>query len=350
MQVKDVWKELCQGEWEFVVTKVKNKVFHNYIPTVQTSDKLPTVLLCSSARSGSTWLMELLLKSAKYRSLFEAVPNAGQSMKDFGTPRYILSAAYPPDAKTSSIASLFEYERQGWSQRHRNSRNIYWRTQGLLIKSTRAGFCLDFLDKQFADKPLKVIVLLRNPFDVVRSKILKKNVAGGEFVNKFSYDPAELFHTDDPYFKAYFESYRPVLEKIESEVQRETFVWCLENKWILDSCKDASQGREWTLVTYEDLVVDFEQELRRLLKVIGIPFKKSLLKSRQVKSSTAYTGNGRELVSSSEFQPGAAVLNQWQSFFSETQVSEMVGVMRAFGIDYNSLLGPVAKKAVTYPA
>ncbi|WP_116364729.1 sulfotransferase domain-containing protein [Parahaliea mediterranea] len=346
MALKELWSELCRGEWEFVANKVRNNLFHNYLPTLQVSQSLPTVLVASSARSGSTWLMELLLKTAPYRVLFEAVPNAEFSLRDFETPRYVLSAGHSLDERTDFVTSLQHCDRRDWSQQHRNSRNIHWLARGVLIKSTRANFCLDFLQTHLGGQTLRVIYLIRNPFDVIRSKILKKSVAGGQFVSKFCYDPLQLFATDDPFFQAYFERYRPLLGNAPSDVQQEAFIWCLENRWLLDVWHE----RGWSLVVYENLALEFEQTFCQLLDDIGLPFRQRVLASRQVRSSTAYAGRGREMVASAEFRNIGDSLTRWRDFFSVRQQREIAAVMDGFGIDYNVLLDNSVRERVDYSA
>lgn len=346
MDTREIWKELRQGEWEYLKTKAKYKIFHNYLPTIQISSSLPTLLICSSARSGSTWLMELLLKTARYRALFEAVPNAERSLREFSTPRFILSRAHPQDERTCFIHSILTRERRGWSQDHRNSRNIHWLAQGLLLKSTRANFCVDFLQSSLDIQSPGVLYLIRNPFDVVRSKIQKKAAAGEQYVDKFSYDPSLLFNTRDPFFLDYFNTFRHVLAQVKTDEGKEAFVWCLENKWMLDTW----ESRGWSLVIYENLVADFEAEFKALLNAVGLPFKRNVLTSSQVRSSTAYSGKGRELVSSKEFGNIEEGLNRWRQYYSTEKLDDICKVMEGFGIDYNLILGKQARTAVSYPS
>tara|TARA_R100000005_G_scaffold87841_1_gene57292 strand:- start:21867 stop:22484 length:618 start_codon:yes stop_codon:yes gene_type:complete len=205
---------------------------------------------------------------------------------------------------------------------------------------------VDFLQSNLAIQPSNVLYLIRNPFDVVRSKILKKSVAGAQFVDKFSYDPTLLFRTQDPFFREYFNAFRHILTQVKTDEGREAFIWCLENKWMLDTW----ESKGWSLVVYENLVTNFEAEFKLLLNSIGLPFRRAVLNSSQVRSSTAYSGQGRGLVSSKEFGNIDGSLNRWRQHYSAQKLDEVCKVMDDFRIDYNLMLDGAARSAVSYPS
>lgn len=345
MDFKKLLSEMTSGEFEFVLTKAKNKFFHSYLPSVQISNKLPTVFLFSSTRSGSTWLFELLLKSAKYRAVFESLPELDDCLRKFKTPRIVLSNDSDCDAADDVFVGVNESDEINWKQDHANSRNIHLLTKGTLIKSTRANFCIEFIEKNILPDNSRVIYLIRNPFDVIKSKIIRKNTDDGDLAKKFSYTPEGIYNTDDPHFKAYFNRYEAIKNLVKDDIQIEAFVWCIENKWILDSI----DNKKWHLVVYENLVTDFEQEFKKICEFVGIKYSKKIYSSRQVKSSTAFSGNKREFLKSSTFSDPSSLLNNWSSYYTGTQVEEILEVLRHFEIDYNGLLNTEAAKITKYP-
>jgi len=277
--------------------------------------------------------------------VFEPIPAVEGCMSLFQTPRPILSSDSEICDRNRFLTNLSKYDRVTWKNQHSNSRNIYWLTRGSIVKSTKASFCADFIAQNCLDKDLKFVYLVRNPFDVVKSKISTKAHDDGRLAEEFTFNPLDLLDTLDPFFKAYFDKYRWIADRLYSEVQFETFAWCLENKWILDCWK----ARGWHLVTFENLYMDFENEYARLCDFLGIKFPKKILKSRKIKSSTAFSGNKREFMQSSEFQDSSVFLNRWKSFFSDEQVLEVVDVLGSFDIDYNTLLNASSNAVVEYP-
>lgn len=345
MDFKKLISEMKKGEFEFILTKAKNKLFHSFLPTIQISNSLPHVFLFSSTRSGSTWLFELLLKSEKYRAVFESLPELDDCLKKYNTPRIVLSEDHHFDNVEDVFIGFNEGDKINWKQDHANSRNIHLLTNGTLIKSTRANYCVEFIEKNILPDNSKLIYLIRNPFDVIKSKIIRKNTDDGDLAKKFSYTPDGIYNTDDPFFKTYFSQYESVMKKVKNEIQMEAFVWCLENKWILDSI----ENKDWHLVVYENLVTDFEKEFKRICDFIGIKYLKKIKRSRRIKSSTAFSGNKREFLKSSNFSEPSSFLNKWVSFYTKEQINDILKILHYFEIDYNDLLSKRAIKVTKYP-
>jgi len=340
--------ELLKGEFNFLITKGKNKFFKSIFPPIQINNLLNPIFLFSSTRSGSTWLYELLLMSERYRAVFEPLPKLEDCIKFYHTPRVVLSQHSTDKNLSNFINSLIfpgKLNKKEMKNSSINSRNIHFLTKGFILKSTRANFCIDFIYKNFSDKRIKVIYLIRNPFAVVKSKILKGKADDGNLSKKFSYDPGKLFKISDAFFSEYFEKYKAIYNKIDSKVMLETFTWCLENKWIIDAIKE----RPWHMVVYENIFLNFNEEYGKISNYLDIPFNKKIVKKRKNKSTTAFSGNKRSFVDSKIFNDQKNFLNDWQGFFNENDIKDILKIMRYFDIDYNSLLDISVKQFLKLP-
>lgn len=339
-----LFDQIKKKEFQFIKNKFKNKLYHYYIPPFKVSSDLPSIFLFSSTRSGSTWVFELLLKTEKYRAIFEPLPKLENCMRNFGTPRIVLSKESQFDSSYSFLGQLTNYNRAKWKEYYYNSKNIHLFTRGALIKSTRANFCIDFIEKETKEK-LNIIYLVRSPFDVVKSKISRKNADNGKMNSKFNYNPLELFNTEDPVFTKYFKRYKFIADSINNEVQKETFVWCLENKWLFEECK----SRNWYVLVYENLLTDFDNEYEKLCEFIGIKTNDKVKKQKSIKSSTAFTGNKRDFIDSSEFKDLSIFLQNWRKFYTNDQILDIEEILSLFEIDYSNYLSGLSKKFSMYP-
>ena len=102
--------ELIKGEFQFLITKGKNKIFKSVFTPIQVSNSLDPIFLFSSTRSGSTWIYELLLKSEKYRAVFEPLPKLEDCMKTYHSPRIVLSQESADRNLSEFINSLMNPE------------------------------------------------------------------------------------------------------------------------------------------------------------------------------------------------------------------------------------------------
>ena len=213
--------------------------------------KKPTVLLASSGRSGSTWLQDLLAAAGGYRVLFEP----------FDTHRVTAFAGWEnwgylrPDADGGAFAADADAVFDG-RLRHpyvdQDNRVLLPRRR--LVKDIRLNPRLAWLARRRSD--LKLILLLRNPFAVVRSQLrIDWTHAPERFLNQPELvadhltpeDAAALAAIGDPF------------------VQRVAF-WAIENVVPL---RDLRPG-DAAVAYYEALTDDPRGEIARLHAALGL--------------------------------------------------------------------------------
>jgi len=128
-------------------------------------DESNTVLLLGSARSGTTWIGEMIDRHHDHRIVFEPFrPGALPRLAPLGCIRYL-----PPDHRAADLADgvreiLTGRFRNGWVD-HMSSPGVFRRR---LVKEVRVNCLAPWLTTQFPTT--KTIVVLRHPMDVARSR------------------------------------------------------------------------------------------------------------------------------------------------------------------------------------
>jgi len=347
IDLKKLIEEIRKKEFRFVSTKAKNKFFKSVLPTVQISHSLDNVFIFCSPRSGSTWILELLLKTAKYRAVFEPIPSLEKALEKYGTPRLILSE----DAEDHEFEHYFNgllkpnfLNKKKWRYTDLNSRNIHLFTKGIAIKTTRGNFCVDFIEKN-TEQNMRIVFLVRNPFAVIKSRITRSTAHNGRLKNKFSYNLKGLFASDDVFFKDYFGKYEPLLVKVKDDITEHAFMWCIENKHILDRIGEKSR----LMLAYENLYTDFDFEYKKLCDYIGIPVRRNIQKHKNIKSTTSFSGKEADFIESSVFDDSQIFLRDWKDFFTEKNIADVMEILGDFEIDYKKLLKERSRSLVDLP-
>lgn len=127
---------------------------------------LPTLLVSGTARSGTTWLAEILARATRSRLLFE--PLAPQA-----APAGVQIPVFPCLRPDERHPTLEAHLRRVFDGRIRDpwvdKQPVTCRPRGRLVKSVRASFMLGWLARAFPD--LVFVFVTRDPWSVVRSRI-----------------------------------------------------------------------------------------------------------------------------------------------------------------------------------
>lgn len=152
----------------FRVTRLRRKLGHRLRRSLLRDDggDLPTLLVSGTARSGTTWLAEILARATRSRLMFE--PLAPQAV-----PAGVEVPVFPclrPDERQPALEAhlrrVFDGRiRDPWIDKQ----PVACRPRGRLVKSVRASFMLGWLAGVFPD--LVIVFVTRDPWSVVRSRI-----------------------------------------------------------------------------------------------------------------------------------------------------------------------------------
>lgn len=229
-------------------------------------DHRRSVLISGSPRSGTTWLSELVNHDNSYRRVFEPFhPGKVRDFRAFQSRQYLR----PDDRR----GEYLEPVRRALSGELRSR----WTDRGgpvlagrRLVKEVRANLLLGWISANFPGLP--IVLLLRNPRDVVASRLALgwgdnlSGTMGQEDLVRDHLLPMEagIRAAADPF-------------------ERHLFLWCIDNYVPLRqlSPNDAH------LLFYENLVHSPEKELRSLFAYLGEPFAPNVLSRLDLPSPTS---------------------------------------------------------------
>jgi hypothetical protein len=229
-----------------------------------------TVLLCSSGRSGSTWLANVLNYRREYRLLFE--PLRRDRVPVASCVRY--GQYLPPNVEGGAVGRAVDSVLRGevralWADRYNRTRLVRRR----LVKEIRATNLLPWIRGRYPELPL--VYLFRHPHAVAAS-----------FTRLGWDDYLSEFLVQDELMAA-LASQAPLIEDVVATgdaFERHALRWCLENALPLRLLRRGDVH----VVFYEDAVADPERELRRLFAYLGKEWDDRVLDSVPVFSQTTF--------------------------------------------------------------
>jgi hypothetical protein len=226
----------------------------------------PTTLLSSSGRSGSTWLQNIISKSARFRVMFEPFnPTRCQLGDEWKYKQYVGANDSMPVLREVAKNVLLGKIHNTWVDQD----NTVLFPNKRLLKDIRTNLCLAWLKKQFPH--IKVIFLLRHPLDVAKSRM---RIGWGSDL--------EVFFKQRSLMESHFPQEEEFLRSITDPFVKQIAYWAIENIVPLRelSANDA------TVVAYEDLVAFPDQEITRILESQNLQSPKCLESVFETKSRT----------------------------------------------------------------
>lgn len=210
------------------------------------------VIVISETRSGSTWLMEMLLSDRRLIPCWEPLhPKFGvvPSSYRFGDRPYI-----PSNEKSNNYNRLFEgmfackiFNK--WTTSYAKLSRIIT-GEMVLVKFVRATLLLPWIVNNI-ELSRKPILLLRHPIAVAMSQI--KN-----FRNESDFRDTQI---PDWINNERFVLHYDYLNSLKSPLEFEVAKWCINN---ISTILDENFNRKWIVVYYENLVHNADLELDRL--------------------------------------------------------------------------------------
>jgi len=252
-------------------------------------------LIAGGARSGTTWLAELVASRTSGRLVFE--PFQSEIVSAFEGFHY-LQYMRPDDEN----ARLLEFSRRVFSGRIRDP----WvdkyveviRPRTRIVKEIRANLMLRWLHLQFPLLPL--VFIIRHPCAVVASRL----ALGWPWERDLESMFAQARLRDD-----FLSARAAVIDAARSPVAKHALIWCLTHSVPLSQ------------FPHEDLCVEPERQLGRVFERIGHP-EAGVEAATGRASMTARAGSG------------AAVIDRWRNELSKEQIKEVRSVVDAFSLDH----------------
>jgi hypothetical protein len=263
-----------------------------------------TVLLAGCARSGSTWVSDLINYDNSYRYVFEPFRNdRAEICRIFEGRQYLRPDAAEPRFYGATEQVLTGRLRQRWSDKH-NAKLIARRR---LVKAIRANLMLKWLRVNFPE--LRIVLLLRHPLAVASSKL------------KLDW-PADLdtFLRQDSLMQTHLEPFRDLLTGDLSPFEQQVLFWCVEHYVPL---RELDPG-DAAIFFYERLCTEPEREIARLFDFLG---RGSVADAMRVLARPSSTTTNQAAIST-----GESLTHAWERHISEEQRQSARRMLERFGL------------------
>ena len=297
-------------------------------------------ILAGSARSGTTWILDVLVETNHLRPIFEplhpqvvyqAKPYAGRFLEsDLEAGEF---EAFLRQVFTGRYHSLWTDYRirprrlllPGWNSLSspgdayagylniRAAIDRYFRYKKylgrslVLVKMIRANLMLGWLREKF---DAKIVFVVRHPGAVVESKLR---------IGGVSWDPVNMLdhYRAEGVLGEYGARYRALLVEDLNPAESHALIWCIENQLPLEQAEDQA----YDYVFYENLIRNGEHEWKRIIDALGLktsPYGLSIIEypSQQAhsKRSKRYAGK------------------QWYDRLGQGDLESIHNILRATGV------------------
>lgn len=263
------------------------------------------VLLASSARSGSTWVQELIDHRNDYRLVFEPFrPDKVPAVRHFHDRQYLRPDTLDPAYVEPAAKILAGEVRHPWIDAH--NRTLV--AERRLIKEVRGNLMLPWLHARFPRLP--IVFLMRHPCAVVASRMrLGWNNAL----------PGLLAQEDlvEDFLRPHVDRLRGATDAFDQHLLH----WCVEALVPLTLLAPGDAH----VVFYEGLCTDPDAEIRRLFAFLG---------DEDVEHAVARSGRQSAMTrDGAAIRDGGDLVRSWMKHVDEAQRSRAVELLAAFGLD-----------------
>ncbi len=285
-----------------------------------------TIALFSFPRSGSTWLSELLL-TIPNSCLFDEPLQRNHigspiELPDFSTRKFREVAEkdfyffqpIPEDTEDEDLKSMMTRLLRGQAV----SIGLYDdyglhrldQAEVFLVKFNYGMLLSSWLLKHFQ---VTALFLIRNPYacmaSILQHELSQKLIIPDEIhVPAFSYNEVYL-------------QYESIYRSIKTPEEYYTFLWCLNIKEGLEKSKEGS----FLIVFYEDLLLNYEQEISRIFSHFRKPVPPEIFDLQLKPSASTYQHSLKTIT-------GRDQLDAWQRHLTGTQKDNISRILNDFGI------------------
>jgi hypothetical protein len=273
-----------------------------------------SVMIAGTARSGTTWLADIIASQRPCRIMFE--PFHSQLVSGFGAFHYF-QYMRPTEANPELLSychRIFTGDiRHRWIDRQVEHLFPQYR----LIKEIRANLFLKWLKDMFPEVPL--LFILRHPCAVVASR-LQLGWATDTDIESFLSQPDLV--------EDFLSTKLDIIHRAETAAEKHAVIWCIHNLVPLKQFNPT----ELNVVFYEELCLQPELEIPRMFGLINQTFDQAIYQRLSVPSIT-----------SSPNRPSG--IDRWKQDLTFKQIEEVLRIVEAFGLGdlYGSSSKPMTR-------
>lgn len=236
----------------------KRMKFNGLMNFYNKNEKRP-IFICTSARSGSTWLMEIIASAKGLRYVSQPLDKENFHTKIYDlepTWEFLYSSEhrkkilkkYMYDLISGKISLQFPH--QFWDKGY----DVY--ADRIVFKIIFGLDLISWFEKNFDPN---LVYLIRHPIPTVISRI--------KYDWPISYTKNILENKRNvEIFPSHAKHFGKKILKNGSQIEKYTLQWCLENYFLLKYSDD----KDWFIVTYEELVLKPEDIIIDLIKQLNL--------------------------------------------------------------------------------
>jgi hypothetical protein len=272
------------------------------------ADSQKSILIAGTARSGTTWLGDLIASQIPSRILFEPFnPDLVLEYRKFNYFQYMRPGMENPEFHAFARKVFTGEIRNRWIDRQ----NERIRSEYRVIKEIRINLALKWLHDNFPEVP--ILFLMRHPCAVVASR-MELNWATDRDIEPFLSQPDLVEDHLAPYME--------IIKHANTDEEKHAVIWCVSNLVPLRQF----QPNEIRIVYYEHLCTRPEIELPAVFASIGQSYRDTEHNAVNRPSQTA--------LASSAVVDGTDKISAWRKKLNDKQIENILQIVKAFGLDY----------------
>jgi hypothetical protein len=299
------------------VQEIASRFYINPEPDLRRS-----ILVAGTARSGTTWLGDILASQIPSRILFEPFnPDLVPEYRGFHYFQYLRPGMENPRFRAFAHRIFTGEIRNRWI----DSQNERIRSGYRIIKEIRINLALKWLHDNFPEVP--IILLLRHPCAVVASRI-DLGWATDADIQPFLSQPDLVADHLAPCMD--------LIKTAKTDEEKHAIIWSVSN---LVSLRQFKPG-EIKIVYYENLCTQPEIELPVIFESVGQKYRESIIDTVSRPSQTTRV--------TSAVVDGTDKISAWRKKLSAAQIENILRVVDAFGLGhvYGDSILPLGNNAV----
>ena len=273
------------------------------------------LIVAGSARSGTTWVAELLNNIPNSVLIFEPLhpinnpksKEAGFKWKTYLEPDEISPDYYKYFERLFRLSVLSK-----WDTRFIPLYKIF-KVDYYVFKFIRANLLINWLSNNFPIK--KPILILRHPCAVVSSRI-KLSWKDSSYTN------SKKFYNKYPLFK-------DIGVDLQTKEEIVALSWCEEN--YLPLLRNNTDSL--IVVSFEGMVTNTERELKRIFESWNIVIPDNILEKVNIPSKTFKLNFDSKYLDDKNIN-SQKLLSRWKKDLSEEQIKRVLNIVKKAGMDF----------------
>jgi hypothetical protein len=271
-------------------------------------DTAKSIVIAGTARSGTTWLADIIASQVPCRIMFEPFHSKQvEAFRQFHYFQYARPGDRNEDLWSYCHQVLTGAIRDKWIDRQ--VEHLFPRYR--VIKAIRASLFLKWMNDRFPE--VKLLFIMRHPCAVVLSRMQLG------WATDTDIDP---FLAQRELLEDHLASRMDVIERAKTVEEKHAVIWCISNLVPLSQFEQDGLN----VVFYEHLCVQPKAEVPEGFRAIGLPYRDDVFEHMQRPSTTT--------VPTSAIVTGEDKVTHWKGALSSEQIDRIFSIVQGFGLGY----------------